>query len=214
MKRSQRFFVLLSVLKRIGLAVSFFWLVGCSPQAVYTTHLVSVSDSFEVDERLIGRWSDIFFDKDLHIEFDEKSNQLYAIWHENESPFFDAPIRLHRCTVEPIYTTRSDDQWFMNRDVHGAFYCVDPYQSPELEYEVKDFKELYKLVKYEIRATPVEDILATATLALQKLAQEDQESFMEFRQTTPCTFVSWTRRHWKRGSCPGVGSPSKLYYNY
>ena len=101
MKSSQRFFVLLSALKRIALVVSFFWLVGCSPQAVYTTHLVSVSDSFEVDERLIGRWSDIFFGKDLHIEFDKESNQLYA-------------IRLgDRCRVEPIYTTRSNDQWFM-----------------------------------------------------------------------------------------------------
>ena len=153
MKRSQRLPVLLSVLQRTALALPCFWLIGCAPE-VYVTHPVSVSDSFEVDKRLIGEWTGIWPAESMEIEFDEASRQLYAIQHRE------------RCKVEPIYTTQSNGQWFMNTNVGGAYHCTDPNSSAAPSEQKNWTQELHTINKYQITTVPLEDVLTAVTLIL------------------------------------------------
>jgi hypothetical protein len=147
----QLFFLLLSVPL----------LIGCNP--VYTTHLVSGPNSFESDKRLVGTWN---FGR-LHIEHNPVTAMLYGIQHEES------------CTVSPIYTTRINDQWFMNIDVAGKFSCASSEKVPVEENELRVFGELYQLAGYRIKILPIEDILPNIDALLQTLGEENNEEFIE-----------------------------------
>jgi len=144
------------------LLLSIPWLIGCNP--VYTTHLVSGANSFETDKRLIGSWNL----GRLHIEHDAATDKLYGIQHDGI------------CEVTPIYTTRIDDQWFMNVDVAGKFRCASFEKVFTEDARLWEFDELYQLVAYRIKAIPVEEILPIVDEFLQTLRETHLQDFIEF----------------------------------